>query len=427
MVRSLIIGAALALSLAAVSALGEEAAPVPFGQRGLIYELGPKLPEPEKEALTDPRFAAAGRYTTARQISAVAAALLIIAALAALYFSGAGRRLARLGRGRTFATTLIMAGVVGAAVAVPLLLAAAVRAGFLRAAGGEPSAAVILIAPLCYGVAAGAFALAVGAARAIWPRTWWIAATFAVVVAAVFWAFLLPLPPITEPSSPTGGFLLERVQYLSAQYQMPPYKVAVERRPPADEIIASASSPARRVVVLSAGAESLGRYEAEVFLAAAVTRAEATRNSLVGAAALIFFMGSLIAADAVAVALARRRGADAAAPAGLLPFAAFLVALWSAALVLCNVWNRHLWLEADEEVVRLTRKPIAAVTLYYEEARANLAAAEPNPVLHFLVDAKPSPAERAARARRLRRELASQYKNAARPSRVRSRRYPPQS
>jgi hypothetical protein len=82
--------------------------------------------------------------------------------------------------------------------------------------------------------------------------------------------------------------------------------------------------------------------------------------------------------------------------------------LWSAALVLCNVWNRHLWLEADEEVVRLTRKPIAAVTLYYEEARANLAAAEPNPVLHFLVDAKPSPAERAARARRLRRELASQ-------------------
>jgi hypothetical protein len=408
MVRSLIIGAALALSLAAVSALGEEAAPVPFGQRGLIYELGPKLPEPEKEALTDPRFAAAGRYTTARQISAVAAALLIIAALAALYFSGVGRRLARLGRGRTFATTLIMAGVVGAAVAVPLLLAAAVRAGFLRAAGGEPSAAVILITPLCYGLAAGAFALAVGAARAIWPRTWWIAATFAVVVAAVFWAFLLPLPPTAEPSSPTGGFLLERVQYLSAQYQMPPYKVAVERRPPADEIIASASSPARRVVVVSAGAESLGRYEAEVFLAAAVTRAEATRNSLIGAAALIFFMGSLIAADAAAVALARRRGADAAAPAGLLPFAAFLVALWSAALVLCNVWNRHLWLEADEEVVRLTRKPIAAVTLYYEEARANLAAAEPNPVLHFLVDAKPSPAERAARARRLRRELASQ-------------------
>ena len=408
MTRLVIIGAALALSLAAVSAFGAEAAPAAPGQRDLIYELGPKLPEPEKEAQTDPRFAAAGRYTTARQISTLAAALLIIGALAALYFSGAGGRLARLGRSRPFATTLIMAGVVGAAVAVPLLLGAAVRGAFLRAAGGEPSAAVILIKPLCYGVAAAAFALAVGTARAIWPRTWWIAATFAVVVAAVFWAFLLPLPPAAEPSSPTGGFLLERAQYLSAQYQTPPYKIAVERRPPADKLVAASSSPARRVVVVSAGAESLGRYEAEVFLAAAIARAEATRKSLLGAAALVFLMASLIAADAFAGALARRRGADVAAPAGLLPFAAVLVALWTAALVLCNIWSRHLWLEIDEEVVSLTRKPIAAVTLYYEEARANLVAAEPNAVLHFLVDAKPSPAERAAQARRLRRELAAQ-------------------
>ena len=407
MARLVIIGVALALSLAAVSAFGAEAAPAAPGQRDLIYELGPKLPEPEKEARTDPRFAAAARYTTARQISAVAAALLIIGALAALYFSGAGGRLARLGRGRPFVTTLIMAGVVGAAVGVPLLLAAVVRGAFLRAAGGELSAAVVVVKPLCYGVAAAAFALAVGATRAIWPRTWWMAATFACVVGAVFWAFLLPLPPAAEPSSPTAGFLLERAQYLSAQYQMPTYKIAVERRPPADELVAAASSPARRVVVVSAGAESLGRYEAEVFLAAAVTRAGATRNSLIGAATLIFLMASLIAADAVAVALARRRGADADAPAGLLPFAALLVALWSAAFVLSNVWNRHLWLKTDEEVVRLTRKPIAAVTLYYEEARANLVAAEPNAVLHFLVDAKPSPAERAARARRLRRELAN--------------------
>lgn len=407
MARLFIIGAALALSLAAVSAHGEEAETVPMGQRDLIYELGPKLPEPEKEAQTDPRFAAAGRYTTARQISAVAAALLIIGALAALYFSGAGARLAGLGRGRPFAATLITAGVVGAAVGVPLLLGAAVRGAFLHAAGGEPSAAVVLVKPLCCGAAAGAFALAVGAGREVWPRTWWIAATFAVVVAAVFWAFLLPLPPAAEPSSPTAGFLLERAQYLSAQYQMPPYKIAVERRPPADELVAAASSPARRVVVVSAGAESLGRYEAEVFLAAAVTRAEERRNSLLVAVALVLLMGSLIAADAFAGALARRRGADAGAPAGLLPFAAFLVALWSAALVLCNVWNRHFWLKADEEVVRLTRKPIAAVTLYYEEARANLAAAEPNAALHFLVDAKPSPAERAALARRLRRELAN--------------------
>jgi hypothetical protein len=301
---------------------------------------------------------------------------------------------------------LITAGVVGAVVGIPLLLAAVVRYTSLRAAGGELSAAVVVVKPLCYGVAAAAFALVVGAGRTLWPRTWWMAAALACVGGGVFWTFLTPFPPATEPSSPTGGFLLERAQYLSAQYQIPSYKIAVERRPPANELIAAVSSPARRVVVVSAGAESLGRYEAELFLAAAITRAEARRDSIIGVGALVFLMGSLLAADAIGRVLTRRRWGDADAPAGILPFAAAFAALWSAAFVMSNVWNRHLGLKTDEEVIRLTRKPIAAVTLSYAEARANLVAAEPDPTLHFLVDAKPSPAERAALARRLRRELA---------------------
>jgi Zn-dependent protease with chaperone function len=406
MIRLVIIGAALALC-SVTAAWAQAAETAAMGQRGLTYELGPKLPHPEKEAHADPRFAAAARYTIARQVSAVAAALLIIAALAALYFSGAGARLARAGGDRPVAATLAVSGAVGAAVAVPFLLAYVARAVFLSGAGGELLVGAVVIKPLCYGLAAGALAFAVGATRPLWPRTWWIAATFACVAAAVCWAYLRPLPPAEEPSSPAGGFLLERAQYLSAQYQIPPVKISVDKRPPADELVAAAVPPGRGTVVVSAGAESLSRYEAEVFLAGAVTRGEAERKSFLGPAALVFFMASLIVADALARALARRRGADDAEPAGLLPFAAVLVALWSAALVAYNGWSRGLRLAADEEVVRLTRKPIAAVTLYYEEARANLDAAEPNPVLHFLADAKPSPAERAARARRLRLELAA--------------------
>jgi Zn-dependent protease with chaperone function len=405
MTRLVIIGVALALC-ATAAALGEEAATSAIGQRGLTYELGPKLPEPEKDARADPRFAAAARYATARQLSAVAASLLIIAALAALYFSGAGERLVRWGRGRPVVATLAVSGAVGAAVAVPLLLASMARAAFLSGAVGDLNVAVVIIKPLCYGVVAGALCFAVGVTQPLWPRTWWMTATFACVAAAVCWAYVRPLPPAEEASSPAGSFLPERAQYLSAQYQTPVYKIAVDRRPPADELVAAAVPPGRRAIVLSAGAESLGRFEAEVFLAGAVARAEARRNSLLGPAALVFLMASLIGADAVARALTRRRG-DAAEAAGLLPFAAVLVALWSAALVGHNGWSRHLWLAADDEAVRLTRKPIAAVTLYYEEARANLDAAEPNPVLHFLADAKPSPGERAAVARRLRRELAA--------------------
>jgi hypothetical protein len=405
MTRLAIIGAALALC-ATTAALGQEAETAAKGQRGLIYELGPKLPEPEKEARADPRFAAAARYTTARQVSAVAAALLIIATLAGAHFSGAGARLARLGGGYPVAATSIIAGTVGAVVAFPLLLACIARAAFLSGTGGHLPAGVAVVKPLCCGLAAGALVFAVGATRALWPRTWWMVATFAIVASVVCWAYLRPLPSAEEPSSPTGGFLVERAQYLSAQYQMPAYRIAVARRFPADKLVAAAVPPGRRVAVVSAGAESLGRYEAEVFLAGAFARAEGRRNSLLGPAALVFLMASLLAADAFARALAGRRGDDAAAPAGLLPFAVAFVALWSAALVAYNGWTRTLWLAADEEVIRLTRKPIAAVTLYYGEARANLDAAEPNPVLHFLADAKPSPAERAARARRLRRELA---------------------
>ncbi len=401
-----IIGAALALC-GVTAAWAQAPVTTAEGQRGLTYELGPKLPEPEKEAHADPRFAAAARYTAARQISSVAAALLIIAALAALYFTGAGARLARVGGARPVVAALAVSGAVGAAVAVPLMLAYVARAVFLSGAGGELSVGAVVVKPLCCGVAVAALAFVVGATRPLWPRMWWIAATFACVAAAVCWIYVRPLPPAEEPSSPAAGFLLERARYLSAQYQMPAFKIAVARRLPAGELVAAAVPPGRRTVVVSAGAELLNRYEAEVFLAGAVTRAEAGRKSFLGPAALVFFMASLIIADAVARAWARRRGGDGAEPADLLPFAAVLVALWSAALVAYNGWSRGLWLAADEEVIRLTRKPIAAVTLYYGEARANLDAAEPNPVLHFLADAKPSPAERAALARRLRRELAA--------------------
>ncbi len=250
-------------------------------------------------------------------------------------------------------------------------------------------------------------AFAVAAARAQWPRTWWIVITLTGVAAGAFRAFLAPLPPAGKAPTPPGDFLLERAEYLYSQYQIPPYEVAVERRAPADRIVAAAS-PARRALVVSAGAESLGRYEAEVFLATAIARAEAKQNSLMVAAALVVLMASLLVADWLSGAVARRGDAAARAPADLPLFFALFVAIWLASLASFNYWSRHLGLRADEEAITLTRKPIAAVTLYYKEARANLVAAEPNPVLHFLVDAAPSPAERAAQARRLREELARQ-------------------
>jgi hypothetical protein len=404
---TIIIGAAALVLATAAAARGEGAEPVPMRQRGLVYELGPELPQPEKEARADPRFLAASRYTTARQITAVAVSLLIVVCLAAFHFSY-GARLAKLGRGRLIPTSLLAAGAVAGIVFILLLIASTVKGAFLRGAGAEWPLGASLIKPLCYGLGAGALAFAVAATRARWPRTWWIVVTFTCVAAGAFRAFFAPLPPAGKASSPPGGVILERAEYLSSQYQMPPYEIAVERRAPADRIVAAVASPARRALVISAGAESLSRYEAEVFLATAIARAEAKQNSLMVAAALVVLMASLLAADWISGAVVRRRDAAPGAPAELPLFFAVFVAIWLVTLASFNYRSRQLGLRVDEEVITLTRKPIAAVTLYYKEARANLVAAEPNAVLHFLVDAAPSAAERAAQARRLRDELAQQ-------------------
>lgn len=404
----------LAMITAALAALGcfaygqdEPATAEPARERGLAFELGPELPRPEEEARADPRFAAAYRYTTARQALAVGASAAVVACLFALYFTGLGGRLARLGGERPVATALLTAAAVGVVVAVVLGAASALRVASLRAAAGDGSFGAALCRSLSYGIGAAAFVFTVGATRKRWPRTWWIAATIACVIVALAWVYLLPLPRAAEPASPTAGLLEERARHLTSHYEVPAYKVAPERRRAAPGKIAAVASLPRRTLVVSPGAETLDRYEAEVLLATAILRAETMQKSLLVPAALLTFLALLPIADALTQAVARRRPRRAG-PADVILFAAFLWTALAVALPLFNAWSRHLCLKADEEAVRLTRKPVTAVSLYYKVAAANLVAAEPNAVLHFLVDATPSAADRAARARRLRVELAAE-------------------
>jgi hypothetical protein len=407
MLRLALITAALAAALVSLAhGQGAPATAEPARERGLAFELGPELPRPEVEARADPRFAAAYRYTTARQAIAVGASAAVVACLFALYFTGLGGRLARLGGGKPIPTALITAAAVGVVVAVVLGAASALRVASLRAAGGYGSFGAALGRPLCYGLGAAAFVFTVGATRKRWPRTWWIAATIACVVVALAWVFLLPLPRAAEPASPTAGLLQERARYLSSHYEIPAYKIAPERRRAAPGTIAAVASLPRRTLIVSPGAETLDRYEAEVLLATAILRAETMQKSLFIPAALLTFLALLPIADALSQAVARRRKRRAARADAIL-FAAFLWAALAVALPFFNTWSRHLCLKADGEAVRVTRKPITAVSLYYRAAAANLVAAEPNAVLHFLVDAVPSAAERSARARRLRVELAA--------------------
>ncbi len=392
--------------LAAAAAPAATDEPVPMRQRGLVYTVGPQLPRPEEAALGDPRFLAAARYTTARQLSAVAAALLVVASLAALWLSGGASRVVALAGERPFAKSLLAAATVGVVVAVWSLGAALARTLALGAAAGAPGATAIITKTVCYGVAAFALAFAAAATRGCWPRTWWLALTFAAVAAAVGSSLLDNPRRLSATAPPPTSFLAERAAYLAARYEMPPYEVFVERRGAAGGLIRARATPHRGAFVVTAGADALGRYETEVLLAGAITRAQANRRAPLAAATLIIFMASLLVADAVVAALSRRRGRKPDEPAALPLLAAAFIACWLLSLPVLHSWNRHLLLGADAAAVRTTRKPINAVSLYYKEAAANMVAAEPNAILHFLVDGAPSPAERAVLARRLRLELA---------------------
>ena len=129
--------------------------------------------------------------------------------------------------------------------------------------------------------------------------------------------------------------------YLSSAYELPAYNIAFERRRAAPGTIAAVASPPRRTLIVSPGAESLGRYEAEVFLAAAILRGEAVQDSLLGPAALLVFMALLPAADALSRAVARRRRSRHAASADVILFAAFLWAATAVALPFFNARRRH--------------------------------------------------------------------------------------
>jgi len=392
----------VALTLAAATAV--ERRPEPLRQRELTFELGPKPPTPELAARSDPGFALARRFTTVRQLSQILSAVLATAVLAWLGLSGAGRRVAGWARGRGFAELAVTASAVGCVVGLCFLAGEIARYVAARQAGADPALWASLVRALGVGVGAGALSLASFGARAAWARSWWFVVTAAVIAATALWyAFAGRYPHLSEPA---GGHLAERARYLTTQYEMPAYSVAVYDRGPARRLIAAHVVPQSRRIVVTGGATALDRYETEVLLVGAVAEAAPAGWSLTAAGALIAFMASLLFAESAAAVVARRRGAKAVPAASLPVMAAAFAVFWLAVSPLFLAWNRAHVRAADEDAIRRTRKPIAATTLYFHEAAANFVADRPHAILHVLADASPSPAERAAAARRLRDELA---------------------
>ena len=286
-------------------------------------------------------------------------------------------------------------------------MAAYALVGIVAKNAAAPSApwGVLALRAVLAGVGAGAFTYAAASTRRRWPQLWWLALACAAVLTVVLVALLRPWPPVPSYPAPAGSALAESAGYLSAEKEIPVRGVRI--LPAARGAGISAAAPkAGDVIAVTDAARGLDRYEAELLLASAYFRAAVYRRSLLYPAALVVFMAAVIAADAVAGGLAKKTHRGPHPISGAFAFAAVFAAGILVATPFLNAARRELLLAADGEAVRRTRKPLAAVELYYKEAAANLLPDRPNPFLHYLTDAEPSPAERAAQARRIRTELA---------------------
>lgn len=376
----------------------------------MISTLAPEEPPPEATAETDHHFAAARAVTTARQVRRLTVPLLISVTLAAVAW--------RLSRGKekgpgcaVVKDILFGAASLGTIVTLWLVLTAIAVVVVARAAGATVPLAREVVWAVAVGAAAFGGAFAVGHIRRIWPTVWWMIPTGAVALVGTAVPVLIS-PLGARPVTGRDGFLAERARLLFEEQEFPAYRVLIARAAARRGELGFRVFPGRREVVVTPAAAGLDRYEAEVFLALAFGRGESLRRTPAFAAALIAFMASLLVADACAAVITKRQKVREEA-VNLYHFGAVFIAFWFIISPAFNAYSRAAILRTDAQVISATRKPLVAVDVFYKMGAANLISDRPNAVLHFLLDACPSPYERARGVRKLRWELVKD--KAARP------------
>jgi STE24 endopeptidase len=232
------------------------------------------------------------------------------------------------------------------------------------------------------------------------PRAWWPVAAAGVVAYAILFVILAPilLAPIfndfrrLEPGAARDEVL--RLAERAGVEVGEVYSVDASRRSTTLNAYVSGLGPTKRVVVYDNLLAGVERPALRSVLAHELAHAE-NRDLWRGIAfiALVAPVGMLFVYLA-GTALARRGGADPAAPAAL---PAYAVAIGVASLVLGAVGNqlsRDVEAEADAFALRLTDDPAALIELQTRLAERNLSDPDPPGWARFLFGTHPTTLER---------------------------------
>jgi STE24 endopeptidase len=294
-----------------------------------------------------------------------------------------------------------------AAATLPLAYAAherAVDAGLSTQGVGAWLGDVAKSSLIGAALAAVGAALAIALIRRLGGR-WWIAATAAVIVFEVVFAYLAPvvLAPVFNKFTPLeAGPLRTQVIELGRRAGVDigeVYRVDASRRSTAlnayvdgigsskrvvlyDNLIGAARRPELRSVVAHELGHVHGRDVPRGMLWVALT----------APLAMLFVAGATRA-------LARRRGIDPRSPAVLPVLALVLGVTVFVANVIGNQLSRRVEARADTFAMQLTDDPRALISVQRQLAERNLADPDPPALVEFLFGSHPSTVERIGAAR----------------------------
>ncbi len=242
-------------------------------------------------------------------------------------------------------------------------------------------------------------------------RLWWISSALIILVVVLALGGLYPHRlPLTGVSAAAiiEGAAVERATVVSEIWDIGSLTLFEDNSGYKSGQIWAVASLFGNDILISRGAlVELTPFEVEILLAKGEASRQLGHRAIILLAFTLILLLVLFIADMVTPYLCKRLKTSPPPDSRSLPILITVIVLgFLIAVPFLNSVNRYLESEAAEAAIIATRKPITAIDLYKKQVEFNLSGAQPNGILHLLIDPHPATTDNIAQARTLRQELA---------------------
>ena len=386
----------------------------PGDQRPLLGELKPPAVGDEEMAAFAERMKAAAVYTDKNQLLTLLMVLVAPVVGLTLIYSKTGKRLYRLFKQRHSPTIWITSFLFAAIAFVGLVILEAIRVyiaykgglifgSYWSALGAKISVYFALLVALTILVALLFRFLKKS------TRLWWILTTLIVILVSLALGALyphrLPLSGVVAEAIVEGP-AVDTARTVSESWDGSSMTLFEDSSGIYSGQIWATGSVFSDDILISRGAlAELTPFELEVLIAEEEAYRQAGYNGRMYLVITFIVLIVLFVSDLVTPYFCRRLKTPPPPDSRSLPIMLTAVLIGFILLTPFAVsYNRQLEAKAARIAIENTRKPMTAVELYRKQATYNLSAAQPNGVLHLLIDPHRATADKIAQARTMRQD-----------------------